>query len=56
LHIDKGDDCKYSGTCAIRHLSIPTSCTIRHISLCPWYSGLDRFHCTPTTKYLLQLP
>jgi hypothetical protein len=27
------------------NLSIPTSCTIRHISLVPWCVGLDRFHC-----------
>ena len=27
-------------------LSIPTSCTIRHISLVPWCVELDRFHCT----------
>jgi len=27
-------------------LSILTSCIIWHISLDPWYVGLDRFHCT----------
>jgi len=35
----------YSWTYAIRHLSIPTSCTIRHICLVPWCVGLDRFLC-----------
>jgi len=26
-------------------MNIPTSCSIRHISLVPWCVGLDRFHC-----------
>ena len=30
----------------VLHLSIPTSCTIRVISLVPWSVGLDRFHYT----------
>ena len=28
-----------------KFLSIPSSCTIRHISLLIWSVGLDRFHC-----------
>jgi hypothetical protein len=28
-----------------QNLGIPTSCTIRHISLVPSCVGLDRFHC-----------
>jgi len=44
----------YSGTCAIRHLSCPTSCTIRHISMVPWCVGLDMFHCIYIrTRYCL---
>jgi len=47
LHIDKGDDCKYSGTCTIRHLSISTSCTIRHLSIPT--SCTIRHHIIPTS-------
>ena len=35
------------------NLSIPTSCTIRHISLVPCCVGLDRFHCIYNYKQLL---
>jgi predicted neutral ceramidase superfamily lipid hydrolase len=30
--------------------SIPTSCTIRHISLIPWCVGSDIFHCINTVN------
>jgi hypothetical protein len=33
------------------NLSIPASCTIRHISLVPWCVGLDRFHCRNRQAY-----